>query len=572
MKLDWITERSQIASGRLQREIVWYLGVLAIVSVLIVGSIGLKISEDLLRAQAVQNAQAVARAVLELVERTWDPTRSDGGIESTIKRMAVRGGYPSGVKQWNLFSASGRWRGGTEPQVNLTERNFLSTLPIAPRVVVERNEAITVFLSVQPKKEPVGILSLSFPDHSAREGFRKVAVAIIMFVIAFAGVLLLFGYRLIRHVVVNPLQQIERAAEAIAAGDTGRPVPVVRDNEIGRLGAALDLMRRHLLTDQEKLADYAQSLENLNQKLEEAQNALLRGEKLASVGRLAAGVAHEVGNPLGAVLGYLSLLKSVTQDSETTELLARCESELTRISRIVRQLLEYARPQAANPDPCDINDVIRSAVEGVQGHGISPGLTIRLELSADVPLIPLDPDPLRQVLWNLVLNAVQVLGDQGIIVVRTQRLSIQRLREQPLGTLFRARTRRGDSARPGILELRQRRRREDTGGVDVEEMRSERAGLPAFLFSESGEVIQTVVEDNGPGIPLDELTKIFDPFYTTKPPGKGTGLGLFISLNLVQNMGGYLDVQSEIGKGTRFIFLLPISVGTARGDGGPSTT
>ncbi len=391
------------------------------------------------------------------------------------------------------------------------------------------------------------------------EGGAKIVLTIGFYIIAFASVLVWSSYRLIRHIVINPLQSIERAATAVSAGETEHRVGVDQNNEIGRLGMAIESMRVRLVGDQEKLADYARSLERLNDELEEAQRALIRGEKLASVGRLAAGVAHEIGNPLGAVSGYLSLLKSSVHDKEATELLERTDLEVNRMGRILRQLLDYSRPHSAPEFASDVNDILRSTVEGIRAQGIDPSTVLDVDLAGDLPPIWIASDPLRQIFWNLALNAVQSLDKGGRVLLKSERLLNRQLREEPIGFLFRSRMRRGDRPRPEVMNQRRSRRAGDSESTEVDAKRSRGGKLPAFLFQEEGEALRVSIEDSGPGISNEDLGKIFDPFFTTKPVGKGSGLGLFVSLNLVESLGGFLDVQSEVGKGSTFIVLFPIS-------------
>lgn len=252
------------------------------------------------------------------------------------------------------------------------------------------------------------------------------------------------------------------------------------------------------------------------QHMEGMRKRLISEQKFASIGRLAAGIAHEVGNPLGAVLGYLSILKRSSSDSETIDILTRSEDEISRINRIVRQLLDYSRPLKSN-EPCDVNEVIRMTVESIcRGHE-NLETSIQMKLQPDLPKLTVDSDYLRQVLLNLLQNALDAVSGQGEVHIQSEKLSIKRLSAQA------------------------------------------RQSLSSFLSEGEGEVIQITVEDKGPGIDSESLNKIFEPFFTTKPLGKGTGLGLYVSSNLVSSMGGFLYVHSEKGKGTCFFLVFPLS-------------
>ena len=542
-------------TGGLQREIATYLVVLAIFSIIILGGLAFKISRDVFRKQAAQHSEVVSALSIAMLEREW-------GTLFQKKRRAGDlnlGDFFEGtfVTRWTLFDSKGRWLAGATP-TSQEKKIALYSIEKGAKQTLWISTNLLVAGPIKPKKTITGSLTISYEADFSRLGMRKIQYAILFYALTFSMVLVWFGYKLIRHTVINPLHQIERAAQLIAQGDVSYQVSIERDNEIGRLSDAIESMRRKLISDQEKLADYAQSLETLNEHLKEAQRALLRGEKLASVGRLAAGMAHEVGNPLGAVLGYLSILKTSLSDQELIDVLERSEAELSRISRLVRELLDYSRLPLTGRS-CDVNDVVRGTVEAVKGTISLSHQAFEIDLEATIPSLWIDSDSLRQVLWNLLTNARDAVGDVGKVLVKTGRLSNERLRAEPLGALLKARIRKEDPNRPGVLEQRLRKRREDTMNTSIEKLRGSKGELPSFLFEHDGEVVMITVEDDGVGIPPEDLTRIFDPFFTTKPPGKGTGLGLYICANLVESMGGFLDVSSEEGRGTKFVVVFPIT-------------
>ncbi|HSJ26108.1 MAG TPA: ATP-binding protein [Longimicrobiales bacterium] len=347
------------------------------------------------------------------------------------------------------------------------------------------------------------------------------------------------GAMLLRRRLVTPLNELVDGVEQISSGALHTELPDAETQELARLTAAVEQMAERLLTDQQALTDNIRSLDETNRLLTEARDAMVRAEKMASVGRLGAGIAHEVGNPLGAIMGYLGLLAR-HEEGQRLELIRSAEKEARRIDRIVRGLLDYARPRDAVTSAVDVADVLVETTELVrtQGH------FNRIELRAELPdpgeyLVRGDPYQLQQVLVNLLVNAADALEsrDDGVV-------SIEVLR------------RVGDPEPPPLLA----RRRDDPEGVDYTHRRRLNRlvqwpeGDPE---SETGEVVEIVVADNGPGLPQDLVDQVFEPFVTTKEVGKGTGLGLAICARLVQGMGGAIRAANAPDGGARFRVILP---------------
>jgi two-component system NtrC family sensor kinase len=221
-----------------------------------------------------------------------------------------------------------------------------------------------------------------------------------------------------------------------------------------------------------------------------------RSEKLASLGRLAAGVAHEINNPLTGVLTFAHLLREKPnmddQDREDLDLIIR---ETTRAAEIVRRLLDFSRERPVIIERLEINEVVRRTLQLIRNQKLFEGITIDEQLSENLPEIDGDMNRLQQVFLNLTLNSCEAMSDGGTI------------------TVFTSRT--GD-------------------GVCVE------------------------IADTGNGIKPEIMERIFEPFFTTKPVGQGTGLGLAVSFGIIQQHGGSIEVESEPGKGTKFIITLPV--------------
>jgi len=320
-------------------------------------------------------------------------------------------------------------------------------------------------------------------------------------------IFIVFGHYLVSRLVNRPLEALVRTTEAVANGELDRRAPACDTREFDQLARSVDRMTARVL---------------------DAQGALVRAEKLASVGRLAAGVAHEVGNPLAAIANYVELLRRRGTDPE---LISAIQREAGRIDVIVRSLLDYARPRDARREPLDLGIVAERAVELLRAQGVLHAVTLRTERAAAVPAMLGDAAALEQVFVNLLLNAVDAAGDGGTIVVAASGVRVG-------GADVGARLADPDAAAVGA-RTEARAPRHLQGAAD---------GAPA---------VQVVVADSGPGVPVDLVDRVFDPFFTTKPPGRGTGLGLAIVARTVQDHGGRVDVARAREGGAAFTVTFP---------------
>ncbi|MFW5951630.1 MAG: sensor histidine kinase [Gemmatimonadota bacterium] len=348
----------------------------------------------------------------------------------------------------------------------------------------------------------------------------------------------LFGRWLVNARVLRPLDRMVEEAEGIAAGDYGRRLPPAGTTELDRLSDSLNRMAGRLIEHQWELRRNIESLEDTNRQLTAARDELIRAEKMASLGQMAAGVAHEVGNPLAAIMGNVDLLKRRVSGRDE-ELVTATSEQVKRIDRIVRGLLDYARAREAKVRPIDVNEVVRSATELVAAQRRFNGVEVSLELADDVPAVDADRYQLEQVLVNLMLNAADAMAesDERRLVIRTA----SRVYEAPAHVPTR--------------------RKDDPPGVDYSHRRryNRPERVPRLHPFDSGtRIVELAVEDTGPGIPDTVIDRVFEPFMTTKEPGKGTGLGLAVSARLIDGMGGTIKADST-DRGARFTLQLPAS-------------
>jgi len=316
---------------------------------------------------------------------------------------------------------------------------------------------------------------------------------------------IVFGRYLIARLVLRPVERLVAVADAVASGDFAARADSAETLDFQILGERINRMTDHLL---------------------DAQSQLVRSEKLASVGRLAAGIAHEVGNPLGAVGTYLEVLRRRGADGEVVAGLGR---EVDRIDQIVRSLLDYARPQDEALVPIEPGAVVEGAHALLTAQGVLRSVTTTLEVAHGVPHILGRAHLLEQVIVNLVLNAVDA-APGGKVVLGARRWDFEPGRALP--------RREGDSA------LTTFRREPDRRPTRTD-----------FSAGESGALV--FVADSGPGVPPEDRARVFDPFFTTKDPGRGTGLGLAIVARAVDDMGGVVWIDTAREGGAAFKMFFP---------------
>jgi signal transduction histidine kinase len=395
--------------------------------------------------------------------------------------------------------------------------------------------------------QTVGGIRAEIPLEDVKETLFRSQSIIFLYVFLTAFLLIVMGSFLLSRVIINPLKKLMQMSDKIAEGSLELMSGPSGGNEVGRVLASFNHMISRLREDRSKMEEYIASLKKVNRELRLAQEEIIRSEKLASIGRLAEGVAHEVGNPTGAILGYLDLLsKGGLAEAEKVEVLKRAELEAERIRRIVRELLEFSRPSPRREEGVEVNTVIDRALSLLSHQKkVWEQIHVVREFQKDLPRWKGNPHHLQQVMINLLLNAADALGPNDPAQTGGEKKIRITTRALPPGEL-------GDSLGPAA-----RRKREGTPGTDSSPFRIDREIHPPPL-QEGSSILQVDVEDTGPGIPAETLGRIFEPFYSTKPPGEGTGLGLAICVGILESYGGRISVQSESGKGARFTILLPI--------------
>jgi hypothetical protein len=380
-------------------------------------------------------------------------------------------------------------------------------------------------------------ISLTFvlpvlPNSRAAAGFM---VALVMADLLVVG---LFGSWILRNRLVRPVQRMEEDVARIAAGEAEHRLGPMPAEELERIRVGVNAMADRLVHDQERLAENVASLDRTNLELLEARDQVLQAARLATAGTLSAGIAHEVGNPLGAIVAYVDVAKRrLDKGTLDAEILDAIRGEAKRIDRIIRTLLDYARP-ATSPDeaePVPVNATLERVRDFLGHQGRLSGVELVWEVPETLPRVRVHPQALEQVLVNLLLNAADAVAS-----TEGPRIGV------------RAGVERGRAA------ALPPRREGDPEGVDYGHRRRIGGGRAAGdpLVS-AARVVVIQVWDNGPGVTEEARGRIFDPFFTTKEPGKGTGLGLSISAGLAEGMGGRLELVDSPEGGAKMVLRLP---------------
>ena len=362
------------------------------------------------------------------------------------------------------------------------------------------------------------------------DGIRREVAGIRLFLLLYAvidsAIIILFGLYFFSRLITRPLKGLEETTARIASGAFDKRVGVEAENEIGRLADSFNTMA-------ERVEAEIKALERVNSELVSTQEDLLRTQTLAALGRMAAGIAHEVGNPLGAVQGYLEILgdgKGVSEES--VEIVSRTIEEVRRIDKILREFLSVSRPSASDiPPEADVNLVVKETLSMFNAHKEAGSITIKTALSDNLPMVLIDTDKLRQVILNLLLNAAQSMegvAGQRLITVETT-LEVTE-----------------DVAYAAATQGKFRRRKGDV-----------KSGVSLMSAEMSTHSVAIRITDRGHGVATKDAEKIFEPFFSTKEIGKGTGLGLFVSDMIIKAYRGSMLFDSALGVGSTFTVLVP---------------
>jgi len=355
-------------------------------------------------------------------------------------------------------------------------------------------------------------ISLATTEKSVAESRQQVWLYTMLAILGVA--ILCAGF--VWHTLHGPLSDLTEGTKHLGSGDLGYQIKMTsKRGELNELASSFNTMSSQLQEARREISAWARTLEDrVEQKTRElnsAQEEMLRVERMASIGKLAAVVAHEINNPLAGILTYAKLLKRHVaklpgDHQEDLAMLDLIESESRRCGEIVKNLMTFGRPTSMNYEPADLNGVMDRCLRLVKHQTELKNIEVHLQLAKDLPAIRCDAGQIEQVVLALVMNAIDAMPNGGNLTLVTRKAS---------------------------------------NGLDL----------------------QVEVRDDGVGMPPDVLANMFEPFFTTKERGRGLGLGLAISRNIVDRHQGHIEVKSEPGKGTLFIITLPMQTNVVQAIG-----
>ena len=492
----------------LRTEILLTLSLLLGAALLLDGMLVLRLAETKLQQERIDSLEVLSRTVAQsLVDnnrevasaKDWDvsllPSSNDLQQFSNCKgwwfydlQLRLLSSY-SGARPETTFLS-------LKQQARIT-RSLTRSIQLSTVLNPFGSEASTAFFFVplMANDRFLGLLEIHFSLQDIRKSLMKFQLNIFIYLPLYGIVLIFIGDNLLRRNIIRPAQNLLRATDEVSRGNLESALPETGPTEIARLAKAHNGMLSALKKSKHETEKHVESLKKANTELEKTRDELIRSEKLASVGQLAAGLAHELGNPLAALIGYLEILKKEKSSLAANDLVQRALHETNRIDYLVRELLDFSRPSTENVSvDIDIVEVMDACVRLLRNQGHLTSITVLDNLPKKLPIIKMNGNRLQQVFVNLLMNAVQACVNSGKIIL--------------------------------------------SGGA-----------------SEASVWVE--VRDNGCGMPSEVKARIFDPFFTTKEPGEGTGLGLPICQHIVEEVGGQILVDTAPGQGSGFKVSFP---------------
>ena len=390
----------------------------------------------------------------------------------------------------NVLAPDGKRAIGTRVSKEVRDQVMIEGKKWTDRAFVVSDWYITAYEPIEDIfAERVGMLYVGVLEAKYAEVRRKALSVFILITVVGMALAIGLGY-ILADKITRPVHQLVEASTQVSQGNLSPEIGPISKSEIGVLQRTLKEMLSSLR-------------ERDRRQRAESEIKLLQSEKQASIGRLAAGVAHEINNPLTGVLTFTHmLLRHKDISDEVRSDLQTIAQETERVRKIVKGLLDFSQQTKLDLEPTDVNRLVRSAISLVENQALIKGITLDFRPGEGLPVRTLDRSQLRSVLLNIIINALDATEPGGNISVATA-LSVSP----------------GKTGRKGI---------------------------------------EIAITDTGCGISPENLDKLFDPFFTTKEVGAGTGLGLAVSLGIVERQGGTIRVQSEIGRGSTFTIWLPV--------------
>ncbi len=471
---------------------IW-IGIILVIS--IDAYLSLRRDLETFRGDMIRDARQYGRIVQGVTASLW---QERGGTEAfNFLREAARESHPMRIRLVLPNAPPG------DPRAPLVGNLGPRALRPGAEVVVEAPQVgdeglLVTYRPIVVNEEIKALLEIAEPMTELREYANSAlwrAAALLAGSLAASGVLILIAGL---HLVGRPLQKLMDKTRRIGSGDFGTPLKLKGRGELNTLANALNQMCDQLALSHRQIQEESEARVAALEQLRHA-------ERLATVGRLAAGMAHELGTPLNVVSGRAQMIASGDLSPTDAARNATIISEqASRMTTLMRQLLDFARRGSTRREPTSLEHLVRGVLDLLTSSAGKKDVTVEMHADPELPQVAVDPAKMQQVVTNLVLNGIQA-------------------------------THRG-------------------GKVDVE-LSYLKAGDSNGMQNDMATI---VVQDTGPGIPPEHLDQLFEPFFTTKDVGEGTGLGLSIVYGIVEEHGGWIEVASPPGAGARFTLFLPL--------------
>lgn len=492
------------------------IALITLAGVAFIGLMSIKIVEDRALDWKMYEAQKTAR----LAGATMSQLRPWLDEEKALRLLAaVMSG--AGVRDYSLTTAVGRTviRKGEFPQESGRPLSALDGIKIWHhgggwlRGPADSLHVSTLLGDGGPLSGRLEFI-LSLDDINGE--LAAVRKFLLLYIILDSAIIIVFGFVFLSGSIINPIRRLTDAAGRIAGGSFGERVDIDSDNEIGLMASSFNKMAG-------RIEEEIHTLERVNNELVSAQEEVLRSSTLAAVGRLAAGIAHEIGNPLGAVGGYIQILERGTlQGDEEKDIIKRAGREVARIDSILREFLEFSRAEEKPLQSVDVKALLLDCIKSLEGHRDFSNISVKTISGGDLPTVKINEGKLRQVFINLLVNAAQAMNAEG---------------------------------KGGEVLVESRTEKVPVNGANLRRRKGDKPLTPEEVVYRS--FVSVRIKDSGSGISEEDAKKIFDPFYTTKEVGKGTGLGLFVSQSILKAYGGQIDFESKVAEGATFTVRLP---------------
>ena len=385
----------------------------------------------------------------------------------------------------NVANANGSRAIGTRVMEPVYDQVILKGEPYIGRAFVVNNWYITAYAPIEDfEHQRIGIIYVGILEQKYTDLRHEVEVVFLFITVLGALLTMAFAYSISRN-ISTPVKKLVAASQQVADGDFGVRVQIHSGDELGTLADSFNRMAGTLQEREEELQDFAKT-------------KIMESERLALIGQLAAGVAHEINNPLQGIVTYSHLLlETAPTDDSCRPNLEKIVTQASRCTEIVRGLLDFSRQRKSNKTLYDVNKVLRQCMSLLENQVLFQNIQVRRSLATDLPLTVLDPSQLERVFMNIIINAAEAMEGKGVLRLATKQ------------------------------------------DIDTRE-------------------IEISIADSGPGITEENLKRIFSPFFTTKDAGHGVGLGLAISYGIVKDHKGNITVENAPGGGAKFTIRLPV--------------